>query len=95
LFILELDTHTHGLFSRTTWVSRHQKGQTNLDFNQAREDAVAVASAGPYANHLTDKHVSTSPLKNFFTSQMLFLTSNQQCQSTEGITLHHTYLLNK
>jgi len=25
---------------------------TNLDFNEARDDRVAVASAGPYANHL-------------------------------------------
>jgi len=29
-----------------------QKDQTNLDFNEARNDSVAVASAGPYANHL-------------------------------------------
>ena len=26
--------------------------QTNLDFTEARDDGVAVASAGPYANHL-------------------------------------------
>jgi len=26
------------LFSRTTWVSWHQKGYTNLDFNEARDD---------------------------------------------------------
>jgi len=31
----------------------------------------------------TDNHASTSSL-NFFTDWMLFLTSNQQCQSTEG-----------
>ena len=35
-------THTHtqpfnGPFSRTTWVSRYQKGKTNLDFTEARE----------------------------------------------------------
>jgi len=29
-----------------------QKGQTILDFNTAREDGVALASAGPYENHL-------------------------------------------
>jgi len=40
---------TSGL-SRTTWVSQHQK--TNVDFNEARDDWVAVASAGPHANHL-------------------------------------------
>jgi len=47
--------HKHpfnGLFSRTEWVIRHQKGKTNLDFNEARADGVAVASAGQYANHL-------------------------------------------
>ena len=33
-------THTHpfnGPFSRTTWVSRYQKGKTNLDFTEARD----------------------------------------------------------
>jgi len=33
----------------------------------------------------TDNHTNTSSL-NFFTGQMLFLTTNQQCQSTEGNT---------
>jgi len=42
----------NGLFSRTTWVRQYQKGQTNLDFNEARDDGVAVASAGPYGNHV-------------------------------------------
>jgi len=42
----------NGLFSRTTWVSQHQKARTILDFNEARYDRVALASAGPYANHL-------------------------------------------
>jgi len=41
-----------GLFFKTTWVSQHQKGKINLDFNEATDDGVAVASAGPYANHL-------------------------------------------
>jgi len=47
---------------------------------------MAVASAGPYANnlHLTPD-TNTSSL-NIFTGQMLFLTTNQQCQSTEGNT---------
>jgi len=38
--------------SRIIWIIWHQKGQTNLDFNEARDDGVVVASAGPYANHL-------------------------------------------
>jgi len=32
------------------------KGKTSMDFNEARDDRVAVASAGPYANHL---HLAT------------------------------------
>jgi len=37
----------NGLFSRTTCVSWYQKGKTILDFNEARDDEVAVAPAGP------------------------------------------------
>jgi len=39
-------------FARTTWVSWHQKSRAILDLNEARDDGVAVASTGPYANHL-------------------------------------------
>ena len=49
-------------FSRTTWVSQYQRGKTNLDFTEARDKWLAVASAGPYAClHLiqTDNHAST------------------------------------
>jgi len=28
------------------------KGKTILEFNKAKDDGVAVASAGPYVNHL-------------------------------------------
>jgi len=49
-----------------------------------------VAVTSPYANHLhiasesrlTDNHTSTLSLN--FIDRMLFLTPNQQCQSTEG-----------
>jgi len=30
----------NSLFSRTTWVSRYQKGKTSLDLNEARDDWV-------------------------------------------------------
>ena len=77
------------LFSRTSWVSRHQNGKTNLDFNEARDDGVAVASAGPYAKNCsslqTCNHASISSI-NFFTGWMLFLMPSQRCQSTEGKT---------
>jgi len=48
-----LDRHpSNGLFSRTAWLSQNQKGSTNLDFNEARDDGVAVTLAGQYAKHL-------------------------------------------
>jgi len=46
--VIETNKHPfNGLFSRTTWSVK-----PFLDFNEARGDEVAVASAGPYANHL-------------------------------------------
>jgi len=35
----------------------------------------------------TDNHTNTSSL-NFSTGRMLFMTANQQCQSTEGNSLN-------
>jgi len=37
LLLLLLLQPLYGLFSKTTWVSRHQKGKTNLDFTGARD----------------------------------------------------------
>jgi len=43
----------NSIFSRTTWVSRYQKGKTSLDLNEADDGVLdAVASAGPYADNL-------------------------------------------
>ena len=47
------NTHTrlfNGPFSGTTWVSRYQKGNTNLDFTEAKRQWLAVESAGLYAS---------------------------------------------
>ena len=58
-----------------------------MDFNEARDDGVAVTSAGPYANHLhlaPDNITTSVPHHSVFTGRMPFLTPNQQCQSTEG-----------
>jgi len=56
----------NGLFSRTTWVSRRQKGKPFWILLDQEMMPLAVASAGPYAGshlHLTpDSHASTSPL---------------------------------
>jgi len=42
----------NSIFSRTILVSRQLKGKTTLDFKAARDDEMAVASAGPNANHV-------------------------------------------
>ena len=78
------------LFSRTNSVSWYQTGKTILDFNEARDDGVAVASAGSYANHLhlaADRRPCLHLITQFFMDQLLLLTSSQQCQGTEGIRM--------
>jgi len=59
---------------------------TFLRHDSLTKSEMAVASAGPlqtiHTSHQTDNHTNTSSL-NFY-SRMLFLTRNQQCQSTEG-----------
>jgi len=57
-----------------------QKGWANLDFDEARGDGVAVASAGPYASHLhlvADRQPLQHLITQYFTDWMLFLTPNQ------------------
>jgi len=57
--------------------------QTILDFIGARDDGVAVASAGPFAPR--SRQITTSvPHHSVFAGRMPFLSPNQQRQSTEG-----------
>ena len=83
-------THTHpfnGPVSGTTQVSRYQKGNTNLDFCEARDSEWQWHQLGRMqvcTSLQTDNHAST-PLLSFFTGRMPFLPPNQQRQSTEGI----------
>ena len=64
-------THTHtfnGLFSRTTQVSRYQKGNTNLDFCEARDSEWQWHQLGHMqvcTSLQTDNHAST-PLLSFY-----------------------------
>ena len=76
----------NGLFSRTTWVSRYQKGKTNLDFTGASDSEWQWHQLGHMqvcTSLQTDNHANTPPL-SFFTGRMPFLPPNQQRQSTEG-----------
>jgi len=58
-----------------------------MDFNEARDDRVAVVSAGLYANHCTslqaDNHASTS-LLTVFTERMLFPTTIQHVKALKA-----------
>ena len=60
-------THTHlfnGPFSGTTRVSQHQKGNTNLDFTEARDSEWQWHQLGHMqvcTSLLTDNHASTQP----------------------------------
>ena len=62
------DTHTHtfnGPLSRTTRVIRYQKGETNLDFTEARDTEWQWHQLGHMqvcTSLQTDNHTSTPPL---------------------------------
>jgi len=67
-------------------VSWYQKGETNLDFSEARDSEWQWHQLG----HMqvctalqTNSHSSSQPL-TFFTGWMPFLPPSQQRQSTEG-----------
>jgi len=82
-------THVNGLFARTTWISRYQKGNTSLDLNEARDDRAFLCSSISWTickQSVPRSKQITTPKQHhlIFTGQMLFLTLNQQCQSTEG-----------
>jgi len=71
LWLLLLDP-INGLFSRTTWVSRYQKGKTSLDLNVARDDGV-LERQWHQLDHMqtictslqTDNHANTSSLSYY------------------------------
>jgi len=90
---VDLYTHTHthpfnGPLSLTTRVSRYQKGNTNLDFTEARDSEWQWHQLGRMQVCIllqTDNHTSTPPLIS--TGRMPFLPPSQQRQSTEGTRL--------
>jgi len=93
-YILLLLLHSfNGLFSRTTWVSRHQKSRTILVkpiwIYWSKRQWVAVASAGPYAictSPQIENHARTPPLS--------FLQVRcRSCRPTNSVkALSHTHV---
>jgi len=76
----------NGLFSRTTSVTRYQKGKTSLDLKEARDDGVWGCSGiswticKQYASR--SRQITTpKPHHSIFTGWMLFLMPNQLCKS--------------
>jgi len=90
LLLLSLLLHPfNDLFSRKTWVSRHLKGKTSLDLHEANDYGVLRCSGISWTickqSALRSRQITTpTPHHSIFTGWMLFLTPNQQCQSTEG-----------
>jgi len=76
----------NGLFSRTTWVSRHQKGkpfcivleQEMMGWQWHQLDHMQIICTLLQTDHHSSTHHS------FLIGQIPFLPPNQQCQSTEG-----------
>ena len=81
--------HLTASFSRTTWVSWHQKGRIILDFNEARDNG--------WQWHQLDYMqiictlLQTVPHHSVFTGWMPFLPPNQQCQSTERKSIYNKF----
>jgi len=69
-------------------VSQYQKGETNLDFTEARDSEWQWYQLGHMQVCIslqTDNHMPVPHHSSFFTGRMPFLPPNQQRQSTEGI----------
>jgi len=71
LLLLLLLLHLfNSLFSRTTWVSRHQNGKTSLDLNEAKDDGIMGCNGIRSMDHVqtiytliqTDNHTNTLSL---------------------------------
>jgi len=57
----------NGPLSQTTWMSRYQKGRTNLDFTEAKDRSGSDISGSMQVctSLLTDNHTNTPPLVFF------------------------------
>ena len=83
--------HTHtfnGLFSTITRMSQYQKGKTNLDFTEARDNEWQWHQLGHmqvWTSLQTGNHASTPPL-SFFTRRMPFLPPNNSIKALKAVT---------
>jgi len=80
---LEMNTYAHpftGRLSRTTRVSRYQKGKTNLDFTEARDSEWQWHQLGhmQVCTSRSRKITTPAPGRSVFTGRIPFLPPNQQ-----------------
>jgi len=80
--------------SRTTWVSRYQKGKTNLDFTEARDSEWQWHQLGHMqvcTSLQTDNHANT-PLLSFFYRPDAFPaaqpTASKHCEKSQDYLDH-------
>ena len=91
-------THTfNGPFSGTSWVSQYQKGETNLDFTEARDSEWQWHQLGHMqvcTSLQTDTHASTPPLV-FYRPDALPAAQPTQHQTTvkRAVVVVAQYLL--
>jgi len=78
-------------------ISQYFKGKTSLDLNEASNDTVFGWQLDHMQTICTLLQTTTpTPHHSIFTGRVLFLTPNQQCQSTEGnkivtVIVTHTF----
>jgi len=95
---LSVITHTHmfnGPLSRTTQVSRYQKGKTNVEFTEARDSDWQWHQLGHMqvcTSLLTDNHASTPPL--IFSGWMPFLRPTNSFKALSVISRSFVKQLN-
>ena len=86
----------NGFFSRTTWVSQLQKGKPFwilLKQEMMGGSGISWTICKSFAPH--SRQITTAvPHHSIIMGWMLFLTPNQQCQSTEGEIGHNNHNIN-
>jgi len=80
--LLLLLLHQFNTFSRTTWVSWHQKGKPFWTLLE-QDSGISWTICKSFAPH-SRQTTMPAPHHSVFTGWMPFLSSNQQRQSTEG-----------
>ena len=87
LLLLLLLHPLNGLFSRTTWVSRYQKGKYSLNLNEARDGGVFGRQWHQLDHlHIAPDNYSNTPSLNF-SGRVIFLTPNH-VKALKGMSKH-------